>query len=81
VVPAFPIQNLEQHHPVAEEWFQPAIQDLDDVGFGDAAAQLMDELGRRRREDRFLQASGSLEPGGGDWCRWDSRRLGSRMNL
>jgi CheY-like chemotaxis protein len=81
VIPALAIQDLEKHHPVAEKGLQTAIKHLDDVGLCDAAAQLVDELGRRFRRDRFLQASTRLEPGGGGRGGRDSRGCGSRVAL
>ena len=80
VIPAFSVKDLEKYDPVAELRCQAAIKDLDDVGFGHAAAQLVDELSRRCRRDGLLQASTRLQPGGGR-CRWDSRRRGSRVAL
>jgi hypothetical protein len=79
VIPAFPIQDLKKHDAVAEKWFEAAIQDLDYVGFGDTAGQLVDELCRRLRRDRLLQTSTRLEPRGGGGCRGDPRRRSSRV--
>jgi hypothetical protein len=81
VIPTFPIQHLKKHYSVAEKWFEAAIQDLDYVGFGDAAGQLVDELSRRLRQDRLLQTSTRLEPCDAGRCRGDPRRRSSRVAL
>jgi len=57
-----PIQDLEKHHPVAEKWCQAAIQDLDDVSFGYAASQFMDESCRARRLKSFLGSGATCRP-------------------
>src|SRR5206468_6349728 len=45
VVPTLALEHLEVDHVVAEPAVQAAVQDLDQVGLGDAAPQLVDEGG------------------------------------
>ena len=52
-IPPVPLQDGQEDDVVAEPGLQVAVEDLQDVGFGQAARELVDELGgSRRRNDR-----------------------------
>ena len=46
VVPALPLEHLQVDGVVAEPRLEAPIEDLDQVGFGDAASQLVDQSAR-----------------------------------